>query len=153
MHRHVQIEADVVIIGAGPGGLTAAISAARQGSKVVLVERSATLGGCASSGITILGYLDRKGNQVLGGIAQEYHDRLKEMGGSIGHYRCPVHNSMSPILPDSFALLAAEMCKEAGVEVLFNCELYDVRVENKKVVEVLVYGKATKIRIKGKQFV
>ncbi len=153
MHKIVQMEADVVVVGAGPGGLTAAISAARQGCKVILVERSSTLGGAAASGLTILGYLDRQGNKVLGGIAQEYHDRLEKIGASIGHYRCPVHNSMSPILPDAFALVAVEMCDEAGVQVLFNCDLYDVFVENQKVKEVTVYSKSTKIRIKGKIFV
>jgi len=147
------MEADVVVIGGGPGGLTAAIAAARRGSRVILVERTSTLGGCAASGLTILGYLDHRGKKVLGGIAQEYYDRLEKIGGTIGHFRCPVHNSISPILPDSFALIATQMCQEAGIKVLFNCELYDVRVENQKVKEVIVYGKCTKIHIKGKVFV
>src|ERR1700716_1257501 len=40
-----QIKADVVVIGSGPGGYTAAFRAADLGKKVVLVERYATLGG------------------------------------------------------------------------------------------------------------
>ncbi len=153
MHKLVQMETDVVVIGGGPAGITAAISAAREGSRVVLVERSAMLGGAAASGLTILGYLDRSGKKVLGGIAQEYYDRLAEDGGTIGHFRCPVHNSMSPILPDVFAVVALQMCVEAGVQVLFNCDLTDVHVEDQRIKEVTVYSKSTDIRIKGKIFV
>ncbi|HEX5130707.1 MAG TPA: dihydrolipoyl dehydrogenase [Usitatibacter sp.] len=39
------VQADVVVLGAGPGGYTAAFRAADLGKKVVLVERYATLGG------------------------------------------------------------------------------------------------------------
>ncbi len=38
-------QTDLVVIGAGPGGYTAAFRAADLGMKVVLVERSPTLGG------------------------------------------------------------------------------------------------------------
>lgn len=42
---HVDLEADVVVIGGGPGGYSAAFRAADLGLKVVLVERYKTLGG------------------------------------------------------------------------------------------------------------
>ena len=153
MHRLKEMEYDVVVIGGGAGGLCAAISAAREGAKTILVERTGVLGGCAASGLTILGYMDRQGRKALGGMPQEFHDRLKDMSGSIGHYRCPVHNSMSPISAPMFKVLAVEMCKEAGVDILFNCDLTDVKVECGRITEVTVYGKCTDIRIKGKVFV
>lgn len=71
----------------------AAVAAARRGHKVLLVERNSFLGGAATSGLGILGYLDRQGKKALGGIAQELMDRLEEMHGAMGHFRCPVHNS------------------------------------------------------------
>ena len=45
------------------------------------------------------------------------------------------------------------MCKEAGVDILFNQELCDVKTDNGKVVEITVYGKCTEIRIKAKVFI
>ena len=43
-------EADVVVVGGGPGGLGAAVLAARAGAKVLLVERYSILGGMATMG-------------------------------------------------------------------------------------------------------
>ena len=83
MNRVVQKTYDIVVIGGGPGGIPAAVAAARRGHKVLLVERNSFLGGAATSGLGILGYLDRQGKKALGGIAQELMDRLEEIAGKI----------------------------------------------------------------------
>lgn len=153
MNKTVNLKFDVAVIGGGPGGLSAAIAAAREGSKVILVERSNALGGAAVSGLGVLGYLDSQGRKCLGGLAQEYIDRLEKYHASIGHYSCPVHNSITPISPDMFKIIAVEMCKEAGVELLFNCELLDVQVDNGRVVKTAVYGKCTRIEIEAGIFI
>jgi len=147
------LEYDVVVIGGGAGGICAAIAAARDGAKTLLVERTGVLGGCAASGLTILGYLDRQGNRCLGGLPQEINDRLKAMDGAMGHFRCPVHNSMSPISAPMLKILAVQLCREAGADILFNCDLTDVKLRRGRIEEVTVYGKCTDIRVKGKVFV
>jgi hypothetical protein len=153
LHNRKELEYDIVVIGGGAGGLTAAISAAREGASTLLVERSGVLGGCAASGLSILGFLDRQGRKALGGLPQEIYDRLFEIGGSIGHYKCPVHNSISPMNAQMFKILAVEMCEEAGVNVLLNCDITDVKIRCNKIEEVTVYGKCTDIIIKGKTFI
>jgi hypothetical protein len=72
-------EADVVVIGGGPGGIASAISAARMGAKTVLVERYGHLGGMATGGlVNILPNLsDISGKQHIFGLVQEIIDRLK----------------------------------------------------------------------------
>lgn len=144
---------DVAVIGGGPGGIPAALAAARRGRKVILVERNSFLGGTAASGLGILGYLDRNGEQALGGIAQELIDRLIEVNGAMGHFRCPVHNSISPVSPEWVKIAAVEMCDEAGVDILFNNELLDVSVENGRVTSVTVYGKCVRTVINAKIFI
>lgn len=144
---------DLVVIGGGPGGIPAAVAAARRGWKVLLVERSAFLGGAATSGLGILGYIDREGNPALGGIAQELMDRLEEMHGAMGHFRCPVHNSISPVSPECVKIAALEMCLDAGVEVFFNQELLDVQMEEGRVAAVTVFGKCTRTVLHAKVFV
>ena len=47
----VVAEADVVVAGGGPGGLPAAIAAARHGAHVLLIERYGFLGGLATAGL------------------------------------------------------------------------------------------------------
>lgn len=144
---------EVAVIGGGPSGLAAAISAARLGKKTILVERNGFLGGAATSGLGILGYLDRKGNQALGGLAQELIDRLTECGGAIGHFPCPVHNSITPISPEWFKVVSLQMCREAGVDILFQNELLDVTVDNNRVTSVEVFGKGIHTFIQAKVFI
>lgn len=153
MNRVTEKNYEVAVIGGGPGGIPAAVAAARRGRRVILVERNGFLGGAAASGLGILGYIDREGNKALGGIAQEMIDRLMEMHGALGHNRCPVHNSISAISPECFKIVAVQMCREAGVDILFNNELLDVNVENGRVTAVTVYGKCTRTVISAKVFV
>jgi NADPH-dependent 2,4-dienoyl-CoA reductase/sulfur reductase-like enzyme len=80
MNRNL-IETDVAVLGGGPGGIAAAVAAARQGARVVIVERQGHLGGNLVSGLPLLAFLDAQGRQVTGGIAQEIVDRLMKMGG------------------------------------------------------------------------
>ena len=127
---------DLIVVGGGPGGLPAAIAAARAGLKTLLVERSAALGGLANSGLPLLGFVDRAGDHVVGGIPQEFVDRLSQLGGTMGHYPCPVHNSLTIINPHWFRIVSFEMCREAGVDVLLYAELMDVKTENDRITEI-----------------
>jgi len=75
---------DVAVFGAGPAGLAAAITAARKGMKVLLIEKNGYLGGTLSSGIALLGFLDVTGRQCIAGFAQEFVSRLQDEGHSLG---------------------------------------------------------------------
>ena len=54
------IKTDIVVIGGGPGGLAAAVTAARNGAKVLLAERNGYLGGQLGSGLPFLGQQYRR---------------------------------------------------------------------------------------------
>ena len=73
--------ADVVVVGGGPAGLAAAVSASRNGASVVLLERYAYLGGMASGGMVLVldDFVD--GAEItVRGIAQEMVDRMEAIG-------------------------------------------------------------------------
>jgi len=86
--RDIEIvrEADVVVVGGGPGGIGSALAAARSGADTVLVERYGHLGGMATGGlVTIIPNLSNiNGEQQIAGICQELVDRLDALEAA--HY-------------------------------------------------------------------
>lgn len=77
-------ETDVLVIGGGAAGIGAAVAAARQGARTMLVERYGSLGGLASNGLIILLLTmdDGRGKQVVAGLCQEMVERLEARGAA-----------------------------------------------------------------------
>jgi len=63
------VKADVVVVGATPGGVAAAVAAARSGAKVVLLEESRHVGGIVSGGLT---NTDIRKHGAVGGLYVEF---------------------------------------------------------------------------------
>lgn len=78
--REVEVvrEADVIVVGGGPGGFAAALAAARAGAKTVLIERYGHLGGMSTGGLVniVPNLTDICGKRYIGGICQEFLDRM-----------------------------------------------------------------------------
>ena len=72
--KDTPLSADVIIYGATSAGVTAAISAARNGAKVILLEPSRHLGGMLSGGLSRTD-MDRQEN-LIGGLAKEFFQRV-----------------------------------------------------------------------------
>lgn len=72
-------EADVVVVGGGPGGFASAVAAARCGARTVLIERYGHLGGMATGGLVNIfpNLSDISGKQHIYGLNQEIIDRMK----------------------------------------------------------------------------
>ncbi len=122
---------DVVVAGGGTAGVVAAIAAARNGAKTVIIEAKGYVGGTMLEGGTTLhsfftlGKLfDRESRQIVKGIAQEIIDRLVAVGGSTGHlvdeigYDYDEHCTLIDV--ESYKLVAVQMLQEAGVSIYFN---------------------------------
>lgn len=100
-------DAEVIVCGAGPAGVTAAIAAARTGAKVRLFETHGALGGVWTN--SLLGYLldfDKPG------FNQELVRRLRERDAICGEGM----NGLS-YQPEEMKLLLEELCAAAGVKV------------------------------------
>lgn len=151
--KHKMLEFDVVVAGGGPGGVPAAIAAARGGAKTLLVEKNGYLGGNLSIGLPMLGFLDRWGHQVTAGFAQEYVDRLRKRGACSEHTRCPMHNSITLYHHDISKMVLMEMCREAGVEVLLHTEVIASGVENGRLKNITLFGKGTCIHVGARVFI
>ncbi len=77
-------DVDVAVVGGGPGGVAAAISAARSGARTVLIERYGHLGGMATGGLVniIPNLSDIFGTRRIYGLTQEMLDRLDQHDGA-----------------------------------------------------------------------
>src|SRR5690606_21783317 len=78
-------DTDVLVIGAGPAGLSAAVSAARDGVRVTLVERENHLGGMASGGmVLVLDDMVNDGSEIVTtGIVSEFVERMQRQDAAI----------------------------------------------------------------------
>ena len=119
---------DIIVCGAGPAGMCAAVSAARCGSKVLLIESSGMLGG--TNTLSLVGPLmtyHNRGKLIIGGIANEIIDRLGQTNSTLGHLRDPLDfcDTITPVDPESLKDLYFKMISESNGFVLslkFTCK-------------------------------
>ncbi|MFC4710652.1 FAD-dependent oxidoreductase [Enterococcus eurekensis] len=151
--KKTKMKTQVLVLGGGPGGVGAAIAAAREGAEVIIVDRQGFLGGNMTIGLPLLAFLDAQGRQVTRGLPQELVDRLTELGGSFGHRECPLHNSTTVIDPSLMKVVLFEKMKEYGVKPMLHCEVVDVAVENDEIKSVTVKGKGQEIEIEADVYI
>ena len=146
----VRAEADVLVVGGGPAGIMAAEAAAGDGLRVMLVESRGFLGGNLTIGLPILGFLGRKGNQIIEGSAQRFIDRLRARGAASEHRPCKNHMSLTIIDEEEVKRTALEIMEEKGVEVLLYTFFADAIREGDAVKGVVVESKAGREAILAK---
>lgn len=78
-------ETDVVVVGGGPGGHSAAVASARNGANTILIERYGYLGGMATGGlVTMIPHLSGGTKEPqIAGLCSEWIDRLDEKGAAL----------------------------------------------------------------------
>lgn len=156
--KYISKNYDVVVVGAGPGGLAAAISAARNGAHVLLAEKNGFLGGNMTIGLPLLGYLDRDGKQVIKGLAQEFMDDMIAYKTSYGvaaseHRYCPMHNSVTLYDHEIFKFVALRKVLDAGIELLLHVDVRSVNVDNGRLCSIVLAGKGWEITVSAKEFI
>jgi hypothetical protein len=136
-------DADVIVCGAGPAGVTAAISAARAGAKVRLFELHGSLGGVWTS--SLLGYLldfDKPG------FNQELVKRLRERDAING-------NGMNGLSyqPEEMKLLLEELCAAAGVKVQLHTRVAAAYREGRSLTTLITESKSGRQAWKAPVFI
>lgn len=153
----LQSNYDVIVLGGGPAGITAAISAARNGASTLLVERYGFLGGMSTAALVYpwMTFHSAAGEQVIKGIAQEIIDRLQVRGASPGHLRDTIGftYSLTPYHSEIYKVVAFEMLEESGADVLLHTSAIEVERENSYIKRVALYNKSGISYVSGKCFV
>lgn len=145
-------QCDVAVIGSGSGGIASAVAAARNGAKVLLVEKKGYIGGMAAI-IPLLGFLDSEQRLVVGGIATEFVEKLKADGVAHGIRYCPHHLSVVCTKADEVKITAAKFLEENGVDFLLHTAMVSAEVTTGKIISVTCQCAGTEIEIKAKVFI
>ena len=150
--RRTQVltRADVVVIGSGPGGLAAAVAAARAGASVALVERNGCFGGNITQvGVEGFAWYRHEDTVDSEGVGIEFEQRAIEMGAA-----APEPQSDSHALDaELFKYVADRFVVEAGIEPLLHCQFVAPLVEEDRLVGVLVESKSGRHAVLGERFV
>ena len=162
----VKHECDVFVGGGGFAGIAAALSAARAGKKVILVEKSYYLGGLGTSGLIAI-YLpicDGMGRQVSFGLAEELLklsveiDCDGERGASNWLREGMPRGAEDPryavnFNPSLFAISAEKALLKEGVEILYGVSFVSVVTENSRIKCAIVEGKSGRYAIEARSYV
>ena len=154
-------ETDVVVVGGGPAGFSAAVAAARTGAKVALVERYGSLGGLFTNGMVLIMLAscrndDGKWSLVTRGVCEEFMLRAGKYGKEFSSQptnTCPGRHWLPTVDPECAKVLMDEMIAEAKVEMFFHSWGVDVIQDGDKVLGVVFESKEGRQAILAKQVV
>lgn len=138
---------DVLVVGSGPGGLSAALAAARVGVEVTLVERFGCFGGNITTvGVEGFAWYRREKTVEAGGIGREFEDRAKAMGAAV-----PESQSLSYELDsEGFKLVADRLVVEAGIHPMLHRSFVAPILEGDSLVGIITESKAGREAILAK---
>lgn len=130
---------DVIVVGSGPAGVGAAISAARNGAKTLLIESLGRVGGISTSGM-MSHFTGRCGSKLY----LEILDRAKSKN------RFYPDRKKKYIDPELLTLTYLELLEEAGAELLLYTTFCDVVMEKNTVTGILCHNKSGFCRYNAK---
>lgn len=139
-------EPDVLVVGGGSAGLSAACAAAREGAKTMLVEAHGCLGGTLTI-VTLGGFCgthavidDATLGRVVGGLYLELEERLGRDDAILPPRR---HGRIIGVPYESVSLkrVADEMTQAQSVHVLLHTSAVSVLTDGRKVSAVIVENK------------
>jgi len=164
-------ETEVLVIGGGPAGISAAIAAAREGVDTMLVERYGSLGGVITQSMigTISWYRYAK-TVDADGIHLEFERRAKDMGATINIFGNIKNKNMRATLEQEglivngeptyeildteiFKFLVDNMIQEVGVRPLLHCYVTDVIMKDNSITGVITESKSGRQAIIAKRVV
>ncbi len=159
-------ECDVLVCGGGIAGIAAALSAARNGAKVLLLEREFMLGGLATLGLVTI-YLplcDGVGHQVSFGLAEELLRLSIRRGVVEARYPTPWLDGGTfeekaktrfevQYNPHIMAVDCETELTRAGVKILYGTVVCASTVEDGKITNVIIENKSGRSAVRVRSVV
>jgi ribulose 1,5-bisphosphate synthetase/thiazole synthase len=135
----VLAETDVLVVGSGPGGLAAALAAAREGVRTILLERTGCFGGMITqAGVESIAWYRHAGTVDIQGIGIEFEQRARQMGATD-----PEPQSQSEALnTELFKVVADTLLEEAGIVPLLHCMAVEAVKEGDTIKGIITESKS-----------
>lgn len=147
LRGYEEIHCDIVVIGSGPAGVAAAVTAAHSGASVIVIEKYGFSGGQAVAGLsgTICGLYATSTDQskspeiIVGGFAQKFLTRLEDLAGVTGPIRygntyTRVHD------PLIWRIAADQLLLEAKVRIRYHSTVIGVETNGPLITGVITSG-------------
>jgi hypothetical protein len=147
---------DVVIVGGGVSGSIAAIAAARNGAKTLVLEKYGFLGGTLTvMGVGPMMTFHAGDTQVVRGIPDEVIGRLKALGASTGHIHDTIGfaSSVTPFESEKMKYVLEQMLLEENGEILFHSCFVKGYSKDKNIAKIRVLTKQGLIDLKARVFI
>lgn len=145
----VRHSVDVCITGAGPAGIAAAVTAARQGAKVLLLDAHTMPGGMSTAGrVPVLMPYSDGVHFLPGGFGKEVFDRTVEVSGQHGFGNCG-----GLLHAEQLKLIYEDLLTEAGVELLYYARLAAVNTENGIIRQTVYASQSGLFAVEAKIFI
>jgi hypothetical protein len=142
-------QVDVLVVGGGPSGVAAALSASRAGAETLLIERYNHLGGLWTGGLVLpllsTHGLDKNNRQVkaIHGIGNEIYERLRDID--------MVVEEVNPVIdPEAAKYVLEVMLKESGVRVYYHSWASNVVSEDHIIRAVILETKSGRVAVRPK---
>ena len=143
-------ETEVLVVGSGPGGLAAALGAARAGASVTLLERFGCFGGNITAvGVEGFAWYRHEKTVDSEGVGIEFEERAKSMGASVKEPQSDSH----AIDGEAFKWVADTLVEEAGITPMLHRMFVAPIMEGDTIKGVIVESKAGREAILAKRVI
>ena len=139
---------DIVVIGGGFAGFSAALASARGGAKVLIIEKSNCLGGSAVNCLVtpfMPYWTEVNGERVelAKGIFQEIHKRLEARNAMRGE----------TFSEEELKFLLNDMAEEEGIDLLYHAYIFKAHTDGDKVTAVSLATRSGELKVEAEYFI
>ncbi|MCF6370845.1 FAD-dependent oxidoreductase [Rhizobium halophilum] len=157
MLKSRQEQADIVVVGGGAGGVSAAVAASRLGARVTLVERYGFLGGAAANSLVLAycGFFQKSPEPIAAvrGVGADLLSELAAVGQPVSPVVSRSGNWIVMLDPEAVKFAFDRLCEKAGVRVLLHSRLTAVGRNHDRLAAVTVCDHAGTVDLDAKAFI